>query len=355
MAAAAKEGSSDRIDRIEERLLAHKWLTSMCCSVIAILVLLPVYAERVSEPADANAGTGCWVVPQYSVNAARPGGGVYRESHCWWNCHSDVAVLPPCCQNISNQTTLFIPYDESYAQAFRDHDYDARNYTLHDLSLCEEDTTCASCAGDAFTVEAATCAAGRCNSRRSATDGSCTCDRAYEDRQGGGGRWACDIRGCQWRRDFTVGLTGPPPDWSWWAQDNDFASLYALYLLAVAASAFGVAASLLIRRDFRRSAEDAASTPFRAYLRALVAYFLIQLFVNLAVFFTFMTLRCEHHNVKYSRSYDCDCESPNPTVADIVGAWEWLHGFKGWCAGDEGSFSENWWFIYGDELCEINQ
>ena len=55
-------------------------------------------------------------------------------------------------------------------------------------------------------------------------------------------------------------------------------------------------------------------------------------------------------------AYDCDCESPNPTVADIVGgAWEWLDGFKGWCAGDEGSFSENWWFIYGDELCEINQ
>ena len=44
-------------------------------------------------------------------------------------------------------------------------------------------------------------------------------------------------------------------------------------------------------------------------------------------------------------------------MAEIVvgGAWDWLDGFKGWCAGDEGSFSENWWFIYGDELCEINQ
>ena len=293
--AAAKEGNrSDRIDQIEERLLAHKWLTSMCCAVIAVLVLLPVYAERVAEPADANAGTGCWVVQQYSVNAARPGGGVYRERHAW-SAYRNFAILPPCCQNISNQTNLFIPYDESYAQAFRDHDYDARNYTLHDLSLCEEDTTCASCAGDAFTVEAATCAAGRCNSRRSATDGSCTCDRAYEDKQGGGGRWACDaVRGCQWRRDFTVGLPGPPPDWSWWAQDNDFASLYALYLLAVAASAFGVAAALLIRRDFRRSDEDVASTPFRAYLKALVAYFGIQLFTNLAVFLGFMTWRCGH-------------------------------------------------------------
>ena len=305
MAAAKDSSSSDRTDQIEERLLAHKWLTSTCCAAIAVLVLLPVYAELVSEPADANAGTGCWVVPQYSVNAARPGGGVYREGHCWWNCHNDVAVLPPCCQNISNQTTLFIPYDESYAQAFRDHDYDARNYTLHDLSLCEEDTTCASCAGDAFTVEAATCAAGRCESRRSATDGSCTCDRAYEDTQGGGGRWACDaVRGCQWRRDFTVGLPGPPPDWSWWAQDNDFASLYALYLLAVAASAFGAAAALLIRRDFRRS-EDAASTPFRAYLKALVAYFLSQFFTNLVVFFSFTSWRCEHHNVKFSRAYQC--------------------------------------------------
>merc|ERR1719262_713862 len=115
--AAAKEGSSsDRIeeaeegsssDRIEERVLAHKWLASIACAVVAVLVLLPVYAERVAEPADANAGTGCWVVQQYSVNAARPGGGVYRENNCGWNCHSDVAVLPPCCQSISNQTTLF--------------------------------------------------------------------------------------------------------------------------------------------------------------------------------------------------------------------------------------------------------
>ena len=287
MAAAKDSSSSDRIDQIEERLLDHKWLSSIACAVIAVLVLLPVYAERVAEPADANAGTGCWVVPQYSVNAARPGGGVYRERD--WRLTS--AILPPCCQKLSNQTTLFIPYDDS----------GGRNRTIHHLSFCEEDTTCASCAGDVFTVEAsATCAAGRCESR--ATDGSCTCERAYEDTQGGG-RWACDaVRGCQWRRDFTVGLPGPPPEWSWWAQDEDFASFYALYLLAVAASAFGVAAALLIRRDFRRSDEDAASTPFRAYLRALVAYFGIQLVTNLAVFFSFMTLRCEHHNVKFTRS-----------------------------------------------------
>ena len=175
---AAKEGtSSDRIDQLQARLLNHKWLSSIACAVIAILVLLPVYAERVAEPADANAGTGCWVVQQYSVNAARSGGGVYREVLGWL----DDAILPPCCQNLSNQTTLFIPYDESYAQAFRDHDYEARNYTLRDLSLCEEDATCASCAG--FTVEgSATCAARRCESRARATDGSCTCDRAYEDR-----------------------------------------------------------------------------------------------------------------------------------------------------------------------------
>mgnify|MGYP001357707726 CR=1 FL=1 len=73
MAAAKDSSSSDRIDQIEERLLDHKWLSSIACAVIAVLVLLPVYAERVAEPADANAGTGCWVVPQYSVNAARPG------------------------------------------------------------------------------------------------------------------------------------------------------------------------------------------------------------------------------------------------------------------------------------------
>ena len=53
----AKEGSSsDRIE-IEERVLAHKWLASIACAVVAVLVLLPVYAERVAEPADANAGT----------------------------------------------------------------------------------------------------------------------------------------------------------------------------------------------------------------------------------------------------------------------------------------------------------
>ena len=54
--------------------------------------------------------------------------------------------------------------------------------------------------------------------------------------------------------------------------------------------------------------------------------------------------------IRRTGAYDCDCESPNPTVADIVGgAWEWLDGFRGWCAGDEGSFSENWWFIYDDK------
>ena len=290
----AKEGSSsDRIHQIEERLLAHKGLSSIGCAVVAVLVLLPVYAELVSEPADANAGTGCWVVPQYSVNAARPGGGVYRENNCWWNCNKNVAVLPPCCQNLTNQTTLFIPYDSG-----------GRNRTIHHLSFCEEDDTC-SCEGDAFAVEAATCAAGRCESRRSATDGSCTCDRAYEDTQGGG-RWACDaVRGCQWRRDFVIGLPGPPQEFNWFAQDKDFASLYALYLLAVAASAFGVAASLLIRRDFRRSAEDTATTPFRTYLKVLVAYFLSQFFTNLVVFFSFTSWRCEHHNGKFSRAYQC--------------------------------------------------
>ena len=326
--AAAKEGSSDRIeeegsssDRIEERVLAHKWLASIACAVVAVLVLLPVYAERVAEPADANAGTGCWVVQQYSVNAARPGGGVHRESHCgWncddeyrlrgrrcgWNCHNDVAVLPPCCQKDPNRTSLVIPYDESYAdKAWQWDEYGPHNVTLHHMWFCEEDDACANCAGDAFAVEYATCAAGRCESRRSATDGSCTCDRAYEDTQGGG-RWACDaVRGCQWRRDFVVGLPGPPPYFTWFAQDKDFASLYALYLLAVAASAFGVAASLLIRRDFRRSAEDTATTPFRTYLKVLVAYFLSQFFTNLVVFFSFTSWRCEHHNAKFSRAYQC--------------------------------------------------
>ena len=119
--ATAKEGSSsDRIDQIEERLLAHKWLTSMCCSVIAILVLLPVYAELVAEPADANAGTGCWVVSAYSVNAARPGGGVYREWFQGWHVSphwrsDDAMMTPPCCQKDPNRTSLVIPYHESYA------------------------------------------------------------------------------------------------------------------------------------------------------------------------------------------------------------------------------------------------
>ena len=308
--AAAKEGSSsDRIeeakegsssDRIEERVLAHKWLASIACAVVAVLVLLPVYAERVAEPADANAGTGCWVVWAYSVNAARPGGGVYRERWEWceerWDaCWQSDASFPPCCQTRSEKTSLLIPYDESYAdKGWWGDGYGPHNATLHHVGFCEEDDACANCEGDTFAVEAATCAAGRCESR--ATNGSCACDsRAYEDTQGDG-RWACDdVRGCRWRRDFVVGLAGPPHDLvSWWAQDEDFAILYALYLLAVAASAFGVAASLLIRRDFRRSEEAASTTPFRAYLKALVAYFVIQLFANLAAFLGFTTWRCEH-------------------------------------------------------------
>ena len=291
------------------------------------------------------------------MNAARPGGGVYREWFQGWDevpeWRSDDAVMPPCCQKDRNRTSLFIPYHKSFPnKGWWGDGYAPRNATLHHLWLCEEDDACANCEGDTFAVEAATCAAGRCESR--ATNGSCACEsRAYEDTQGGGGRWACDdVRGCRWRRDFYVGLPGPPQEMSWWAQDEDFMSLYALYLLAVAASAFGVAASILIRRDLKRSTEDAASTPFRAYLRALVAYFVIQLFTNLAVFLGFTTWRCEHHNVQTTRAYDCDCENPNPTVADIVGgAWEWMSGFRGWCAGDHGSFSRNWPHVYGDELC----
>ena len=307
--AAAKEGSSsDRIeeegsssDRIEERVLAHKWLASIACAVVAVLVLLPVYAERVAEPADANAGTGCWVVAAYTVNAARPGGGVYREWFQGWHVSphwrsDDAMMTPPCCQKDPNRTSLVIPYHESYAdKGWWGDGYGPHNATLHHMWFCEEDDACANCEGDTFAVEAATCAAGRCESR--ATNGSCACEsRAYEDTQGGSGRWACDdVRGCRWRRDFVVGLAGPPQDLvSWWAQDEDFAILYALYLLAVAASAFGVAASLLIRRDFRRSEEAASTTPFRAYLKALVAYFVIQLFANLAAFLGFTTWRCEH-------------------------------------------------------------
>ena len=81
------------------------------CSVVAVLVLLPVYAERVAEPADANAGTGCWGgggggVAAHSVNAGRPGGGVYREWFQGWDealeWRSDDAVMPPCCQKDPN-------------------------------------------------------------------------------------------------------------------------------------------------------------------------------------------------------------------------------------------------------------
>ena len=245
------------------------------------------------------------------MNAARPGGGVYREWFQGWNealeWRSDDAVMAPCCQKDPNRTSLVIPYDASYAdKAWQWDAYGPHNVTLHHMWFCEEDDACASCPAVNSRVEAATCAAGRCESRRSATDGSCTCDRAYEDTQGGG-RWACDaVRGCQWRRDFVIGLPGPPQEFNWFAQDKDFASLYALYLVAVAASAFGVAASLLICREFRRSDESAASTtPFRAYLRALVAYFVIQLFTNLVVFFSFTAWRCEHHNGKFSRAYQC--------------------------------------------------
>ena len=37
--------------------------------------------------------------------------------------------------------------------------------------------------------------------------------------------------------------------------------------------------------------DAAASTPFRAYLKTLVAYFMIQLFTNLAVFCSFTAWR----------------------------------------------------------------
>ena len=143
MAAAKDSGSSYRI-QIEERLLAHKWLASIACAVVAVLVLLPVYAERVAEPADANAGTGCWVVAAYTVNAARPGGGVYREWFQGWDevpeWRSDDAVMPPCCQKDPNRTSLVIPYDASYAdKAWQWDVYGPHDATLHHMWFCEED------------------------------------------------------------------------------------------------------------------------------------------------------------------------------------------------------------------------
>ena len=163
----------------------------------------------------------------YSVNAARPGGGVYREWFQGWDevpeWRSDDAVMPPCCQKDPNRTSLFIPYHKSFPnKGWWGDGYGPHNATLHHMGFCEEDDAHANC--HAMAVESATCAAGRCNSRD-----LCGYDRAYEDTQGGG-RWACDdVRGCRWRRDFVVGLAGPPQDLvSWWAQDEDFASLYAL-------------------------------------------------------------------------------------------------------------------------------
>ena len=175
--AAAKEGSSsDRIeeegsssDRIEERVLAHKWLASIACAVVAVLVLLPVYAERVAEPADANAGTGCWVVAAYTVNAARPGGGVYREWFQGWHVSphwrsDDAMMTPPCCQKDPNRTSLVIPYHESYAdKGWWGDGYGPHNATLHHVWFCEEDDACASCPAVNSRVEAATCAAGAAN------------------------------------------------------------------------------------------------------------------------------------------------------------------------------------------------
>ena len=90
----AKEGSSDRIDRtstakegsssdrIEERVLAHKWLASIACAVVAVLVLLPVYAERVVVSDAARAASaqvcvrralarGCATIARPRVRAAR--------------------------------------------------------------------------------------------------------------------------------------------------------------------------------------------------------------------------------------------------------------------------------------------
>ena len=75
-------------------------------------------------------------------------------------------MTPPCCQKDPNRTSLVIPYHESYAdKGWWGDGYGPHNATLHHMWFCEEDDACANCAGDTFAVEAATCAAGRCESR----------------------------------------------------------------------------------------------------------------------------------------------------------------------------------------------
>ena len=167
----------------------------------------PGYAERVAEPAGERRD-GLLGRDAYSVNAARPGGGVYREWFQGWDeaqeWRSDDGVMPPCCQKDPNRTSLFIPYHKSFPnKGWWGDGYAPRNATLHHLWFCEEDDACANCEGDTFAVEAATCAAGRCESR--ATNGSCACEsRAYEDTQGGVAGGPATTSGCRWRRD------------SWW-------------------------------------------------------------------------------------------------------------------------------------------
>ena len=321
MVAAKDSGSSYRI-QIEERLLAHKWLVSIACAVAAARAVRSpsVAGLRMRTPAHGLLGR-----VGISVNAARPD-GVYREWFQGWDevpeWRSDDAGCPPAAEDRTDEPVH--PLHKSFPNKGWGR-FAPRNRRFIIYGSARRTTRAKG-----------TRSPSKLRPVRRAPNAPPRPVAAHANRaptRTRKGWWPGGTFAAAGGAAISMGL-GPPQEMSWWAI-RDSRELYALYLPAVVASAFGVATDL-DPRDLKtpRTRADAVRPP------RLSCHFVIQLFTNLAVFLGFTTWRCEHHNADDAPSTGLQKSEPD------CGGYrrrrvEWMSGFRGWCAGDHGSFSRN--------------
>lgn len=96
-----------------------------------------------------------------------------------------------------------------------------------------------------------------------------------------------------------LGMPGLPAEQE---NDDNFTTLFVLYVLAVAVSCVGAVVSSRMILRLRRSGTY-HSPHYRGYLRALVLYFLMQTLLNFCSALAFVENRCHYHNVDLRRPH----------------------------------------------------
>jgi len=107
--------------------------------------------------------------------------------------------------------------------------------------------------------------------------------------------------------------------------DANFGPLYTWYIFATAASAVGAAFSFsLYQKILSVGQYGSGQQKYNAYVRALCAYFAIQLLINFITCIAFIENRCHFHNIDMSRYDDTKCTSGGGgTMRDCCASNEW--------------------------------